>query len=81
MQGQGGGALTWPVAVHWVCRLSSFLDGAGQGQPHLCFPWDHPTWAIKKSEMLLLVLGLGIPRQSQAVNLGWLLLVLGLGAH
>ena len=27
----------------------------------------------------LLVLGLDIPRQSQAVNLGWLLLVLGLG--
>ena len=27
---------------------------------------------------LLLVLGLEIPRQSQAVNLGWLLLVLGL---
>ena len=28
---------------------------------------------------LLLVLGLEIPRQSQAVNLAWLLLVLGLG--
>ena len=29
--------------------------------------------------MLLLVLGLEVPRQSQAVNLGWLLLVPGLG--
>ena len=51
VQGQGGGTLTWPVAVHWVCRLSSFLDGAGQGQPHLCSTWGHCAWAIKQSEM------------------------------
>ena len=33
MQGQGGGALMWSVAVHWVCRLWGFLAGAGKGQP------------------------------------------------
>ena len=32
MQGQGGGALTWSVAVHWVHKLWGFLGGAGQGQ-------------------------------------------------
>ena len=34
---------------------------------------------INNLRWLLLVLGLEIPRQSQAVNLNWLLLVLGLG--
>ena len=33
MQGKGGGALTWLVAVYWGCCLWGFLGGAGQGQP------------------------------------------------
>ena len=30
--------------------------------PYLCCAWDHPAWTIKESEMLLLLLGLEIPR-------------------
>ena len=33
MQGQGGDALTWSVAVHWLCWPWDFLSGTGQGQP------------------------------------------------
>ena len=33
MQGQGGGAPAWSVAVHWVRWPWSFLGGAGQDQP------------------------------------------------
>ena len=39
VQGQGGGALTWSVAVHWVLWPWGFLGGAGQDQsPPLFFP-------------------------------------------
>ena len=32
MQGKGGGAPLWSVAVHWVCRLWSLLGSARQDQ-------------------------------------------------
>ena len=33
MQGQGGGAPMWSIAVHWVHGLLGLPGGAGQGQP------------------------------------------------
>ena len=70
----------WSVAVHWVHRLWGFLGGAGQGQPPPVF-FPGPSCMSYKAiyRWLLLVLGLEGPRHSQAMNLGWLLLVLGLG--
>ena len=59
VQGQGGGAPKWSVAVHWVYRLWGFLSGAGQGQPQLCFALGHPTCAIKQSEMGAICAGHG----------------------
>ena len=80
MQRQGGGALVWSVAVHWVHRLWGFQGGAGQGQPVPMFHPGPPSMSYKAiCRWLLHVLGLEVPRQSQAVNLGWLLLVPGLG--
>ena len=46
---------------------------------HLCFARGTLPELQSNLRWLLLVLGLEIPRQSQAVNLGWLLLVSGLG--
>ena len=46
--------------------------------PNLCFAQGHPELE-SNLRWLPLVLGLEIPRCSQAVNLGSLLLVLGLG--
>ena len=69
-----------------VC--SCVLDALVLGFPRWYRPRSAPTcvlpWAtLPKLQSnlrgLLLVLGLEIPRESQAVNLGWLLLVLGLG--
>ena len=40
--------------------------------PHLCFAPGYPAWAIKQSEMVL-VLGLEIPTEAK-LNLDWLLL-------
>ena len=38
MQGQGGGALTWSVAVHWVwCGVSQVMQA--KVNPDLCFAW------------------------------------------
>ena len=37
VQGQGGGAPTWSVAVHWVHWLWGFPSDAGQGQTLLVF--------------------------------------------
>ena len=53
------------------CRPRSTPPVVCQGPPCLSYK------AILR--WLPLVLGLEIPRQSQAMNLGWLLLVLGLG--
>ena len=55
-------------------NLWGFLGGAGQGQPPPVFCLGPPclSW-------LLFMLGLEIPRRSLSVNLGWLLLVPGLG--
>ena len=80
MQGQGGGALTWSVAVHWVCTGPgvSWVVRA-KVSPHLCFAQGHTACAIKPSEMAATLLDLEIPRHNQAVNLVWLLLVPGLG--
>ena len=71
VQGQGGGAQMWSGAVHWVHRPWGFLDGTGQGQPPLVF-CPGPTLPELESSLrwLLLVLGLEISKQSQAVSLG-----------
>ena len=59
MQGQGGGAPTWSVAVCWVCRLWGFLGGAGQGQPPpVFFPGSPGVSYTAVCRWLLLVLGL-----------------------
>ena len=63
------------------------LDVQVLGFPRWCRPRSAPTcvlpWAtlpeLYSNLRWLLVLGLEIPRRSQAVNLGWLLLVLDLG--
>ena len=75
VQGQGSGAPMWSVAVHWVRWPWGFPGGAGQAQPPPVFCLGPPclSW-------LLFMLGLEIPRRSLSVNLGWLLLVLGLGS-
>ena len=38
MQGQGGGASVWSVAVHWVCWPWGLPGGAGEGQPQGTLP-------------------------------------------
>ena len=42
VQGQGGGTLTWSVAVHRVSWPWGFLGGAGQGQPQPVFLLEPP---------------------------------------
>ena len=79
MQGQGGGAPMWSVAVHCACGDWGFPGGAGQGQSPPVFAWGPLSELHSNLRWLLLVLGLEIPRRSQAVNLGQLLLVPGLG--
>ena len=76
MVGQGGGAPTWSVAILWVCWSWSFPGGASQGQS--------PTVLSRAilpelSKKVVLVLGVEIASRTQAVNLGWLLLLPGLG--
>ena len=41
VQEQGGGALEWSVAVHWVPWPWDFPSGAGQGQPPPYFAQGH----------------------------------------
>ena len=89
MQRQGGGAPTWSVAVHWVCRLWGFPGGADQGQPLPVFCPGAASISYKAiCRWLLLVLGLDTASRGLAVSQGQLLLVLGLvplseryGAH
>ena len=50
MQGQGGGASVWSVAVHWVHWPWVSWVVQAKVSPHLCFAWVHPSWAIKQSE-------------------------------
>ena len=76
MQGQGPGAPPWSIVVYWVLRLWGFPGGTGQGQPPPVFCLGPPCMSYKAIyRWLLPVMGLEIPRQSQPVNLGWLLLV------
>ena len=51
MQGQGGGAPTWSVAVHWVFGPGVFWVGQVKVSLHLCLTWGHAACAIKQSEM------------------------------
>ena len=53
--------------------------GQAKVSTHLCFAQGHSALAMKLSEMAATVLDLEIPRQSQPVNVSWLLLVPGLG--
>ena len=50
MQGQGGSAPMWSIALHWVHRPLGFPGAQAKVSPHLCFAWGHPTRAIKQSE-------------------------------
>ena len=76
VQGQSDRAPTWSVAVHWVHWPWGFPGGPGQGQLPPVFCLEPSSMSYKVTfRWLLLVLGLEIPRRSQAVNLGWLLLV------
>ena len=76
VQGQG----MWFIAVHCMHWPWDFLSAAGQGQlPPVFFPGLLCLSYKAICRWLLLVLDLEIPRWSQAVNLGWLLLVLNLG--
>ena len=79
VQGQGGGAPMWSVAVHCACGDWGFPGGAGQGQSPPVFAWGPLSELHSNLRWLLLVLGLEIPRGRQTVNLVWLLLLLGLG--
>ena len=68
MQGQGGGVLTWSVAVHWVPWLWGFPGGAGQSQPPPVLYPEPPSMSYKAiCRGLLLVLGLVVFWQSQSV--------------
>ena len=80
MQEQGGGALTWSVAVHWVSWPWCFLGSAGQGQPPPVFGLEPPCLSYKAIyDGCYLCWTWRVPGKSKLVNLGWLLLVLGLG--
>ena len=78
MPEQGGGALMRSVAAHWVCWPWGFHGGTGQVQPPPVFGQGHPAPVTKKFEVAATCSGLGDSQAKQAVNLGWLLLVLGL---
>ena len=47
MQGQGGGAPMWSIAVHWVHKFCGFLGGSGQGQPPSVFCLEPPYLSYK----------------------------------
>ena len=59
MQGQGGSALTWSVAVHWVHWPWGFLGSAGQNRPSLVFCLGPPCLSLKQSEMAANFVGFG----------------------
>ena len=54
MNGQGGGAPMWSLAVHW-----SFQGDAGQGQPPPMFVPGYSDLSIKQSEVVATCAGLG----------------------
>ena len=47
VEGQGGGALMWSVAIHWVRWPWGFLGGTGQGQPPPVFCQGPPCLSYK----------------------------------
>ena len=47
VQGQGGGAPMWSVAVLWVCRVCGFLDDSGKGQPQPMFCLEQPCLSYR----------------------------------
>ena len=59
MQGQGAGAPTWSVAVHWVHWPWGFPGSAGQGQPPPVFCLGPPCLSLKQSEVAATFAGLG----------------------
>ena len=82
--------ITSKVAVPWVPRPWGFSSGAHQGQlqPVFCLGPPGLSCESRLRRPLLVVLGLGIPRQSHAVNLGgccqcgaWGHLAIGIGAE
>ena len=80
MQGQDSGALMWFVADQWVHWPCGFPGGTGQGQPPSVFSLGPPCLSCKASEMAATCVGLGDSQvKPSCVNLGWMLLVLGLG--
>ena len=70
----------WYEAIHWVCWLWGLPGGTRQGQPLLVPCLEAPGISYKVIfRWLVLVLDMDIPRRSQALNLGCLLLVPDLG--
>ena len=59
LQGEGGGAPMWSVAVHWVHWPWGFLGGAGQGQTLPVFCLGPPYLNYKEFEMAATCAGLG----------------------
>ena len=59
MQGQGGSAPKWSVALHWVSWPWGFLDMQAKVSPYQCFAWGCPSYAIKLSEKAPAFAGLG----------------------
>ena len=60
MQGQGGGAPMWSVAVHWVRGVSRVVWA--KISPNLCFAWGTLPEPYSNLRWLLVVLGLEITR-------------------
>ena len=65
----GDGALMWSVAVHWVHWPWGIWGRADEGQPSPVSPWGTLPELYSNVRWLLLVLGLELPKGSQAVNL------------
>ena len=59
MQGQGGGALMWSVAVHWVHWTWVSWVGQAKVSPHLYFVQGHLACVIKQTEVAATCAGLG----------------------
>ena len=66
----------WSDAVHWVHWLWGLLGDSGQGLPPPIFCSGPLSMSSKEiCRWLLVVLGLDVPRQGQAEDQGWMLLV------
>ena len=81
MQGQGGSALMWFVAVHWVHWPWDFPGGTDRGQPPLCFAQDQPASTVNQSEMAATCAGLGDSQVKPSCESRLVAASAGPGAH